>query len=145
MVGVQVIDMLVFKGREELQYCIDHSKQRHHLLSQYIIGREGLTGDVLKLGEAFKGVGLQQGHSRLTAYAARLKADPALAQRAWNEFNKGEGGQRGLGHFEAKRIGGTSVLRPVDEAAFISTNSTAQWGLAAIECLALVGDSLAKG
>lgn len=51
----KVIDMLVFKGREELQYCIDHSKQRHHLLSQYIIGREGLTGDVLKLGESYKG------------------------------------------------------------------------------------------
>lgn len=55
MLAVQVIDMLVFKGREELQYCVDHSKQRHHLLSQYIVGREGLTGDVLKLGEAFKG------------------------------------------------------------------------------------------
>lgn len=52
---LQVIDMLVFKGQEELQYCIDHSKQRHHLLSQYIIGRDGLTGDVHKLGETFHG------------------------------------------------------------------------------------------
>jgi hypothetical protein len=34
------------------------------------------------------------------------------------------------------------VLRPVDEAAEVSTNSTAQWGLAAIECLALVGDAM---
>jgi hypothetical protein len=28
------------------------------------------------------------------------------------------------------------VLNPVDEAPGVSTNSTAQWGLAAIECLA---------
>jgi NADH dehydrogenase (ubiquinone) 1 alpha subcomplex subunit 6 len=52
---VQVVDMLVFKGQEELQYCIDHSKQRHHLLGQYIIGKEGLAGDVHKLGETDHG------------------------------------------------------------------------------------------
>jgi hypothetical protein len=34
------------------------------------------------------------------------------------------------------------VLRPVDEAAFVSTNATAQWGLAAIENLALAGNEL---
>ena len=33
-------------------------------------------------------------------------------------------------------------LNPIDEAAWVSTNATAQWGLAAIQCLALVGDSL---
>jgi len=95
-----------------------------------------------RFGEAFKGVGLQQGHSRLTAYAARIKGDPALAKRAWQEFHRGGGGQDSKGRFQAKRIAGTAVLRPIDEAAYISTNGTAQWGLAAIECLALVGDDL---
>jgi hypothetical protein len=34
------------------------------------------------------------------------------------------------------------VLNPVDEAAWVSTNDTAQWGLAAIQNLALVGEHL---
>jgi hypothetical protein len=33
-------------------------------------------------------------------------------------------------------------LNPVDEAAWVSTNSAAQWGLAAIECLAFASTSL---
>ncbi|KAJ7556229.1 hypothetical protein O6H91_05G075300 [Diphasiastrum complanatum] len=39
----KVIDLLVFKGQEELQYCLDHAKQRHHLLSTYVVGREGMV------------------------------------------------------------------------------------------------------
>jgi hypothetical protein len=65
-----------------------------------------------------------------------MKHDPALAARAWAEFNRG--GPRAKGKFEAKKISGPAVLRPVDEAAYVSSNDTAQWGLAAIECLALV-------
>ncbi|KAL3697170.1 hypothetical protein R1sor_011246 [Riccia sorocarpa] len=37
----KVVDMLVFKGKEELQDCLDHSKQRHHLISTYVVGTEG--------------------------------------------------------------------------------------------------------
>ncbi len=94
-----------------------------------------------RLGSALKGVGLQQGHSRLTAYAAKMKGDAALAQRAWAEFNHAGGGQRASGRFEPKKTSGPAVLRPVDEAAWVSSNATAQWGLAAIECLALVGEA----
>jgi hypothetical protein len=36
---------------------------------------------------------------------------------------------------------GPNVLRPVDEARGVSTNGTSQWSLAAIQCLALVGDT----
>ncbi len=90
-----------------------------------------------RLGSAPKGVALQQGHSRLTAYAAKMKNDAALAHRAWAEFNRGEGGER-KGKVEPRKISGPAVLRPVDEAPYISSNGTAQWGLAAIECLALV-------
>ena len=38
--------------------------------------------------------------------------------------------------FTSNRIEAPAVLNPVDEAAWVSTNATAQWGLAAIECLA---------
>jgi hypothetical protein len=97
-----------------------------------------------RFGQPLRGISLQQGHSRLTAFAARLTGDPALARRAWTELFRGEGG-KGRGQksrLETKRLSGPAVLRPVDEAAEVSTNSTAQWGLAAIECLALVRDAL---
>lgn len=38
----KVIDMLIIKGDEELRNCLDHSKQRHHIVGQYVIGQEGL-------------------------------------------------------------------------------------------------------
>ncbi|KAI5056027.1 hypothetical protein GOP47_0029548, partial [Adiantum capillus-veneris] len=50
----QVIDMLVFKGQEELHNILSHSKQRHHILSEYIVGQEGLV-QPLKLGIADHG------------------------------------------------------------------------------------------
>ena len=90
-------------------------------------------------------MGLQQGHSRLTAYAAREKKDAALAQRAWREFAQGAGGPRVRGRFETRRVVGPAVLRPVEEGPFVSTNGTAQWGLAAMQCLALIGDSQPGG
>ncbi|RAL43065.1 unnamed protein product [Cuscuta campestris] len=39
----KVIDMLLFKGLEELKNVVEHSKQRHHLIGQYVTGgRQGL-------------------------------------------------------------------------------------------------------
>jgi hypothetical protein len=95
-----------------------------------------------RLGKALGELNLQQGHSRLTAYAAHLKGDAALAKRAWSEFNAGRSGIRPSATFEIHKIAGPAVLRPIDEAAFVSTNGTAQWGLAAIQCLALAGDQM---
>ncbi|KAK9100659.1 hypothetical protein Scep_024089 [Stephania cephalantha] len=40
-----VIDMLLFKGFEELNNILEQAKQRHHLIGQYVIGREGLVQD----------------------------------------------------------------------------------------------------
>jgi hypothetical protein len=88
------------------------------------------------LGESLGPLNLQQGHARLTAYAAHRKKDAALARRAWEEFYAGRAGFAPNQKFEAQRIGGNAVLNPIDEAAWVSTNSAAQWGLAAIECLA---------
>ena len=48
---------------------------------------------------------------------------------------------RSPSRFETKKIAGPAVLRPVDEATYVSSNDTAQWGLAAIQCLALVPEA----
>lgn len=85
---------------------------------------------------------LMVGHSRLTAYAAARLNDPALARRAWAEFF----GDRRFGNrpLATRRIEGPAVLRPVDEAPWISTNDAAQWSLAAMQNLAWVGAHLPK-
>jgi len=41
-----------------------------------------------------------------------------------------------------RHYAGPDVLNPIDEAAGVTTNGTAQWGLAAIMNLALVADAL---
>jgi hypothetical protein len=91
------------------------------------------------LGESFGSINLQQGHARLTAYAARRKKDAALAARAWKELTEGRSGYGARQKFTSNRIESPAVLNPVDEAPGVSTNATAQWGLAAIECLAYAG------
>ena len=126
---IQLIDVPEFR-RAWLDYCILYNATPAEQAKQ--------------LGSALRGLGLQQGHSRLTAYAARMNSDSVLARRAWQEFAHGAGGQRSQGMFQTQRLNGPDVLRPVDEAAFVSSNGTAQWGLAAIECLALVGDALTE-
>ncbi|MFC0624150.1 exo-rhamnogalacturonan lyase family protein [Kribbella deserti] len=89
--------------------------------------------------------GFRQMHSRCTAYAAVRTGNDALAQRAWKEFFDGESGYGPTTPWTKSRLTGAEVLRPVDEAAFVSTNATAQYGLAAIQNLALVGDKLGEG
>jgi hypothetical protein len=88
------------------------------------------------LGQPLNGNNLQQGHSRLTAFAAYRKKDPKLAARAWKEFSEGRVDYGRRQAFTAKRIEAPAVLNPVDEGSGISTNSSAQWGLAGIVCLA---------
>lgn len=92
-----------------------------------------------KTGANPRGRNLRQGHSRLTAFAAKHRSSPALARRAWAEFFSGDAGLDMDVAARARRVQGAAVLKPVDEAP-VSTNGTAQWGLAAIQNLALVGD-----
>ncbi|WOK95945.1 hypothetical protein Cni_G04652 [Canna indica] len=40
----KVIDLLLFKATEELSNVVTHSKQRHHLIGQYVVG-SGLIQD----------------------------------------------------------------------------------------------------
>ncbi|CAL5342999.1 unnamed protein product [Camellia sinensis] len=42
----KVIDMLLFKGLEELNNVVEHAKQRHHIIGQYVVGRGGLVQDL---------------------------------------------------------------------------------------------------
>lgn len=93
-----------------------------------------------KTGQNPRGRNLGQGHSRLTAFAAKHRQNPVLARRAWQEFFGGAAGMR-LGAMQrGRRIEGPAVLKPVDEAPGVSTNAASQWGLAAIQNLALAGD-----
>jgi hypothetical protein len=98
------------------------------------------------LGFNAKSDGLVTAHSRLTAYAAWKKQDKTLADRAWHEFFSEDA------RFAPKRyslhtdhITGPTVLRPIDEAAWVSTNDTAQWALAAMQNLAMVASALPSG
>lgn len=94
------------------------------------------------MGKTFENRTLRQGHARLTAYAAMRKGDAALAARAWREFfadSKDSGGGKQLA---TRRVEGPAVLNPLDENPTVSTNGTAQFGLAAIQCLAMAGGAL---
>ncbi|TYI62124.1 hypothetical protein E1A91_D10G223500v1 [Gossypium mustelinum] len=42
----KVIDLLLFKGMEELNNIVEHAKQRHHIIGQYVLDRQGLAQDL---------------------------------------------------------------------------------------------------
>ncbi|MEV4083792.1 hypothetical protein AB0J43_26385, partial [Nonomuraea fuscirosea] len=74
--------------------------------------------------------------------------DAELAAWAWRKFRLGEGDQLNrnpLQHqenWELTLVDGPRVPHPVHEAPFVSTNSAAQYGLAAIHNLVLIGKHL---
>ncbi|MFE5243253.1 MULTISPECIES: exo-rhamnogalacturonan lyase family protein [unclassified Streptomyces] len=90
-------------------------------------------------GSDWGNLNLRQAYARATAYAAVQLEDDALALRAWKELRTGHAGYPEDHDFSSHRIEGPAVLNPVDEAD-LSANASAQFGLAAIQCLALVGD-----
>jgi hypothetical protein len=93
------------------------------------------------LGESLTKLNLQQGHSRLTAFAAKFTGDKKLAKRAWEEFYKGGNGIKEEPG-ETVHLEGPDVLNPIDEAARVSTNGVAQWSMAAMQCLAFAGSEI---
>lgn len=96
-----------------------------------------------ELGKEFKAPGFPSSHSRITAYAAVMNDDDELAVRAAREFldHRGKDWKPRL---TTDRIEGPHVLNPVDEATWVSTNQSAQWGLGAISNSALVPDALSQ-
>ncbi|TDZ32182.1 Uncharacterized protein CTRI78_v011783 [Colletotrichum trifolii] len=101
----------------------------------------GAAEQTARYGKTFGNLNLKQGHSRLTAYAARRTGNATLAARAWNEFFNTDGFKE-TSPWSTVRFNGSEVLVPVDEAAWISTNDAALYGLASIINLALVGEYL---
>jgi hypothetical protein len=88
-----------------------------------------------------RSLNLRQAHSRMTAYAAWKLDDEALAERAWEEFFSGVAGIKVFGTpYPTTRVVPPEVLAPVTEAHRVSTNAVSQFGLAAIQVLALIGD-----
>jgi hypothetical protein len=88
----------------------------------------------------FKEASLKDSHSRCTAFAAKHGNDPQLAERAWTEL-LGKDFTPQNPQRKPTHLTGPAVLNPIDDLP-MGTNGAAQWGLAAMECLALVGDAL---
>jgi hypothetical protein len=96
-----------------------------------------------RYGKDFGNVNLRQGHSRLTAYAAKMQGNATLAGRAWGEFlNDNSPDELGpADSWTTVVFRGSEVLTEVEEADWITTNAAALYGLGGIELLALVGAS----
>ncbi|MFF0771216.1 Tat pathway signal sequence domain protein [Nonomuraea wenchangensis] len=92
-------------------------------------------------GADWGNLNLRQAYSRATAYASVQLNDQALAKRAWQELRTGHAGYPDNHPFASRRVEGSAVLNPVDEAN-LSTNASAQYGLAVFQCLALVGEHI---
>ncbi|MFJ8647587.1 Tat pathway signal sequence domain protein [Streptomyces sp. NPDC093546] len=94
-----------------------------------------------RYGTHFGNLLLFQGHSRQDAYAAARLNDDRLAARAWQKFYRSDGYTTAMA-WEKTPLEGPDVLEPGYEHLWISTNTTALFGLAAIQNLALVGDKM---
>ena len=125
---IRLLDVPKFK-EAWLQYCILYNATREE--------------QVAALGEPLRGLNLQDHHSRLTAYAAKQLDRPDLAERAWREFGV-EGDRLSRGRFEKQRVDGPAVLKPIEEDPQVSTNWAAQYGLSAIQNLALAPEALER-
>ncbi|MGF7137825.1 exo-rhamnogalacturonan lyase family protein [Roseimarinus sediminis] len=79
-------------------------------------------------------------YARLPAYYAYATGTKSYATRAWKEFL--EGSPWGYPTFNTQPIEGANLLQAVDEISNVSTNSTAQWCLNAIQLLELIGDEI---
>jgi hypothetical protein len=96
-----------------------------------------------EVGEAFGDKILRQAHTRLDAYAAVRLGEARYAERAWDLFlhppEEWEPAPLDW-DFTTQRV--THTLNPTDWFESIGTNDAAQYSLAAIQNLALIGDQL---
>ena len=87
--------------------------------------------------------GAYAGAGRLAAYAYAQTGNAAFVTRAVSQLG-GLGGPRRPpgGLYATRRVEGPDVLNPIEEAPFVSTNSTAKSSLTAIQVLELCKDQL---
>ncbi|MBC9031873.1 twin-arginine translocation signal domain-containing protein [Sphingomonas sp. JC676] len=135
----------VFEMHAELLELLDEAAYREVWLDYCAFYNASDAEFRAKTGQPGRGRGLRAAHSRFTAYAAVQRKDAALAKRAWGEFLGSDDGHDTAALGRVRRISGPDVLKPIDEMAGVSTNGTAQWGLAAVANLALIGDALESG
>ncbi|MFJ3703774.1 MULTISPECIES: Tat pathway signal sequence domain protein [unclassified Streptomyces] len=97
-----------------------------------------------RYGSNFGTLLLFQGHSRQDAYAAVRTGDVTLATRAWKQFYSSADtwDYKESTDWSTRKVDGPTGPVPGSEAAWVSTNTTALYGLAAIQNLALVGDKM---
>ena len=97
-----------------------------------------------RYGSDFGSLLLFQGHARQDAYAAVQLGDDKLAARAWRQFyNSADAWDyKESTDWSTKKVEGPTGLVSGSEASWVSTNTTALYGLAAIQNLALVGDKM---
>lgn len=112
-----------------LRYCVLWNAPRE------VLDRE--------LGTEFAPPGFPISHSRITAYAAAMGKDDALAAQAASAF-LGDRRKDWKPKLRTARVTGPDVLNPVDEATWVSTNDSAQWGLAAIQNSALIPEAIGR-
>ncbi|SDD62017.1 exo-rhamnogalacturonan lyase family protein [Auraticoccus monumenti] len=110
----------------------------------YLAGPEAQQAAV---GRPLPGISLPQAHSRLAAWAAHRTGDAELARLAWSTFVHDRGDVLNTNPMQREEWARTTVDGPlvaevVEEVLPVSTNGAAQYGLAAIQNLALVGDAL---
>jgi len=96
-----------------------------------------------QLGSNVKSPGFKTAHSRVMAYAAVQSGNGALkADAAKRFFSTPKQGRVPV--LETTEIFGPTVLNPVEEADWVTTNDSAQWGLAAMQVSALIPDEISK-
>jgi len=84
---------------------------------------------------------MKYAHARVMAYAAVQSGNKALKKDAARcFFDSSRKGKEPV--LSTQRISGSTVLNPVDEATGVSTNGSAQWGLAAMQVSALIADEI---
>ena len=113
-----------------LQYCRLTTAPKNVVAKDMTSGEEGADG-------SYAGAG------RLAAYAYSKTRNPAFIAHAVSQLRAG-GGFRQLpgGLYATRHVDGPDVMNPIDEAPFVSTNTTAQSSLTAIEVLELCADRL---
>ncbi|MGH3488813.1 MAG: Tat pathway signal sequence domain protein [Actinopolymorphaceae bacterium] len=126
---IDAVDMPEFENAW-LQYCRLYNGTREEQAAE--------------CGEDFGNRTLKQGHSRLDAYAAVRLGEDRYAERAWELFLRPVESYEYAADRSWTSERNESTLNPSDAAPWISTNTTALYGLAAIQNLALIGAMLRR-